>query len=161
MSRKLWALLAPFHRDCSSYMAGVILRQTLLVAGGYSLVWVLRACTSHANVPPWVFIAGLVLYDLGLLRLDLGLNMHFARKVSYPLFGHLRSLALNKILQMPLEWHQRQDSGVLIGKVNNGVGKVVQTAEGLSRELCPALIHTGLSLVPLLYFSRLTTPFLL
>ena len=24
MSRKLWALLAPFHRACSTYMVGVI-----------------------------------------------------------------------------------------------------------------------------------------
>ena len=31
---------------------------------------------------------------------------------------------------MPMEWHQRQSSGELVGKVNNGVGKVVQTAEG-------------------------------
>src|SRR5438132_13185602 len=108
MSRKLWALLAPFHRACSTYIAGVVLRQMLLVLGGYSLVWVLRACTAHASVPLWVFIAGLVLYDFGLLRLDLGLNMHFVERVSYPLFGHLRLRALSKIFQMPLEWHHRQ-----------------------------------------------------
>jgi len=150
MGKRLWALLAPFHKDFSKYIAGVVLKQALLVVGGYSLVWILRASTAHSTVPPWVFIAGLILYDAGLLRLDLGLNTHFAGRVSYPLFGHLRTLALNKVLKMPLEWHHRQDSGVLVGKVNNGVGKVVQTAESLSRELCPALIHTALSLVPLL-----------
>jgi ABC-type multidrug transport system fused ATPase/permease subunit len=42
--------------------------------------------------------------------------------------------------------------------VNNGVGRVVQTAEGISRELAPALIRTGLSLAPLLLFSPWTTP---
>jgi ABC-type multidrug transport system fused ATPase/permease subunit len=161
MSRKLWALLAPFHKEFSKYITGVVVRQALLVAGGYSLVWLLRAATAHSEIPPWVFIAGLVLYDIGLLRLDLGLNTQFAKRVSYPMFGHLRSLALRKVFEMPLEWHHRQDSGVLVGKVNNGVGKVVQTAESLSRDLAPALIHTGLSLIPLLYFSRLTTPFLL
>src|SRR5437762_6408387 len=161
MSRKLWALLAPFHKEFSKYITGVVVRQALLVAGGYSLVWVLRAAIAHSDVPPWVFIAGLVLYDIGLLRLDLGLNTHFAKRVSYPMFGHLRSLALRKVFEMPLEWHHKQDSGVLVGKVNNGVGKVVQTAESLSRDLAPALIHTGLSLIPLLYFSQLTTPFLL
>ncbi len=50
---------------------------------------------------------------------------------------------------------------MLAGHVNNGVGKVVQTAEGLSRELAPAMIRTGLSLLPLLWFSPLTTPFVL
>ncbi len=53
-----------------------------------------------------------------------------------------------------MEWHQRQSSGELVGKVNNGVGKVVQTAEGLSRELVPALIQTGFSLIPLLLVQR-------
>src|SRR4051812_15113890 len=160
MSRKLWVLLAPFHEACSTYIAGVFLRQILLVAGGYSLVWVLRATTTHSTIPPWFFIAGLALFDLGMLRLDLGLNTHFAERVSYPLFGHLRGKALRKVFQMPLDWHHRKDSGVLVGEVNNGVGKVVQMAESVSRELCPALMHTGLSLVPLLYCSWLTTPFL-
>ena len=71
MSKKLWALLAPFHGEFSKYITGVVVRQGLLVAGGYSLVWVLRAATAHIDVSPWVFIAGLVLYDIGLLRLDL------------------------------------------------------------------------------------------
>ena len=60
-----------------------------------------------------------------------------------------------------MEWHQRQSSGELVGEVNNGVGKVVQTAEGLSRELLPALIQTGFSLVPLLIFTPRTMPLLL
>src|SRR5438270_8816883 len=160
MARSLWALLAPYHRYLSRHIAGVFLRQILLVAGGYSLVWVLRACTAHSTISPWVFIGGLMLYDAVQLRLDLGLNKRFAERVSYPLFGRLRSLALRKVFEMPLEWHQRKDSGVLAGEVNNGVGKVVQMTENLSAQLCPALIHTLLSLVPLLYFSRLTTPFL-
>ena len=161
MSKKLWVLLGPFHREISKYITGVVARQALLVAGGYSLVWVLRASTAQREVSPWIFIAGLVLYDAGLLRLDIGLNTRFARRVSYPMFGHLRTLALRKVFEMPLEWHHRQDSGALVGKVNNGVGKVVETAESLSRDLAPALIHTGLSLIPLLYFSNRTTPLLL
>jgi ABC-type multidrug transport system fused ATPase/permease subunit len=62
---------------------------------------------------------------------------------------------------MPIEWHQRQSSGELVGKVNNGVGKVVQTAEGLSRELVPALIQTAFSLIPLAIICPATTPALM
>ena len=60
-----------------------------------------------------------------------------------------------------MEWHQRQSSGELVGQVNNGVGKVVRTTEGVSRELIPALIQTGFSLVPLFLFTPRTTPLLL
>jgi ABC-type multidrug transport system fused ATPase/permease subunit len=158
MLPQFWHLLSPFRREYTRYIAGIVVRQGLLVAGGYSLVWVLRACTHYAQVPTWAFIAALFVFDTGLLRLDLLLNAVYAKRVSYPLFGLLRCRALSKMFEMPLEWHIQRDSGVLAGHVNNGVGKVVQTAEALSRELAPALIRTGLSLIPLLWLSPLTTP---
>ncbi|HLJ49623.1 MAG TPA: hypothetical protein VKU01_26600 [Bryobacteraceae bacterium] len=55
---------------------------------------------------------------------------------------------MRKALDMPQEWHQRQQSGALVGKVNDGVGKVVQTSEALGRELFPASIRTVLSMIP-------------
>lgn len=158
--RKCWMLLQPFHAAYRRYLLGTILRQALLVLGGYSLVWVLRACTGHSEIPTWAFVAVLILFDSSLLRLDLGLNWLFASRVSFPMFGHLRSMALGKVLHMPQEWHQRQQSGALIGKVNDGVGKVVQTSEALGRELFPALVRTVLSMIPLIYFSPLSIPFI-
>ena len=106
-------------------------------------------------------MAAFVLFDAGYLGFDLGLNYFFSSRISYPLFARLRTGALEKVLRMPMQWHQGQSSGELVGEVNNGVGKVVQTAEGLSRELLPALIQTGFSLIPLLWFSSRTTPALL
>jgi len=131
------------------------------VLGGYSLGWVLRLCLSHTEVPEWLFVAGFLLFDAAYLRFDLGLNYAYSARVSYPLFDKLRVNALEKLLGMPMEWHQRQSTGELVGEVNNGVGKVVQTAEGVSRELVPALIQTGFSLVPLFLFTPRTTPLLL
>lgn len=161
MTRQYFAFLRPYRRDYYRYLAGVVLRQALVLAGGYSLVWALRVGIGHVSVPEWVFVAGFVLFDAAYLRLDLGLNYLFSARVSYPLFGRLRTEALEKVLGMPMEWHQRQSSGELVGKVNNGVGKVVQTSEGVSRELLPALIQTGFSLAPLLWVSPATTPPLL
>jgi ABC-type multidrug transport system fused ATPase/permease subunit len=62
---------------------------------------------------------------------------------------------------MPMEWHHANNPVEFVSKLNNGAGKVVQTAETLGRELLPALIRTALSLVPLLWFSALTTPFVI
>ncbi len=161
MFRKYFAFLQPYRRDYCQYLAGVVLRQALVLAGGYSLVWALRVGIRHVTVPEWVFVAAFILFDAAYLRLDLGLNYLFSARVSYPLFGKLRTEALEKVLDMPMAWHQRQSSGELVGKVNNGVGKVVQTTEGVSRELLPALIQTGFSLIPLLWVSPVTTPPLL
>ena len=61
---------------------------------------------------------------------------------------------------MPMEWHHANNPVEFVSKLNTGAGKVMQTAETLGRELLPALIRTALSLVPLLWFSALTTPFI-
>ncbi len=158
MTRQYFAFLRPYRRDYYRYLSGVVLKQALVLAGGYSLVWALRMGIRHVSVPEWAFMAGFILFDATYLRLDLGLNYLFSARVSYPLFGKLRTEALEKVLDMPMAWHQRQSSGELVGRVNNGVGKVVQTTEGVSRELLPALVQTGLSLIPLLWVSPVTTP---
>lgn len=154
-------LLRPFRRDYARYLGGTIFRQALLVLGGYSMVWAIRLSTGNAAIPLWGVIAALIVLDFLYLAVDIHLSDLFARRLSFPLFGHLRSAALEKVFQMPLEWHHEQSSGALVGKVNNGVGRVVQTGEALSRELCPALIRTGFSLVPLLLLSLNTTPILI
>lgn len=161
MYKHLWRRLQPFHKDYTKYLIGVAIRQALLVAGGYALVASLRWCLLHAGMPEWAFVAVFIAYDAGLLQYDNSLNRHFVSKLGYPLYGHLRTSALAKVFDMPLAWHQSQDSGVLVGKVNTGVGRVVQTAESIGRELAPAFIRTMLSLLPLLYFSPMTAPALL
>ena len=155
---RIWQVLKPFHGDFRRYILGVVFRQALIVAGGYSLVWALGMALKHTGVPEWAFVAAFILFDAGFLSFDLGLNYLFSSRVSFPLFAHLRVSALGKVMQMPMAWHERKTSGALVGEVNNGVGKVVQTAEGLSRELAPALIQTAFSLVPLLLLSPWTSP---
>jgi ATP-binding cassette, subfamily B, bacterial len=158
MLTSILRLLKPFERDYYRYMAGVLLRQAMLVASGYSMVLAIRMCTRRAGVSEWIFVAAFLAYDAGLLSLDMGLNYFFSVRLGYPLFGKLRTAALAKVFEMPLEWHHQRDSGKLAGEVNAGVGKVVQTAEGISRELIPSVLRTGLSIVPLLVVSPLAAP---
>lgn len=154
-------ILQPFRRDYAKYFSGTVVRQGMLVLGGYSMVWAIRLCLQHRTIPEWWLIVALVLFDGAYLGLDIALNWLFARRISFPMFARLRTTALQKVFQMPLQWHQQQTSGQLVAKVNNGVGRVVQTAEALSRELCPSLIRTAMTLVPLLYFGLATAPVLL
>jgi len=125
------------------------------------MVWAIRLCLQNRSIPEWWLIVGLLAFDSIYLGLDISLNRLFARRLSFPLFARLRTTALEKTFQMPLEWHQRQSAGALVAKVNDGVGRVVQNGEAISRELCPSIIRTGFSLVPLILFSVLTAPVLL
>lgn len=138
----LRSLLAPFRRDYAKYLAGTALRQGLLVVGGYSMVWALRVYTPESTLSIGWLVAALLLFDGAYIALDVALNNLFSRRISFPLFGHLRSTSLRKVFAMPLAWHQRETAGALVAKVNNGVGRVVQTGESVSRELCPSLMRT-------------------
>jgi ABC-type multidrug transport system fused ATPase/permease subunit len=155
------ALVRPLQRDYQKYLAGIVVRQILLVLGGFSLVWLLRIIQPGSAPPLGTLIGALLLFDLGLAALDRLLGMFFASRISLPLFRNLRVATLEKVLAMPMEWHHAQNPVELVSKLNNGAGKVVQTAETMGRELLPALIRTGLSLIPLLWFSALTTPFVI
>jgi len=153
-------LLSPFRRDYLKFLSGTVLRQALVVLGGYSMVWALRIYTGRNSLSVMWLVIALVAFDGIYVGLDVGLNALFARRISFPLFGSLRSASLRKVFSMPLEWHQRETAGALVAKVNNGVGRVVQTGEAVSRELCPSLIRTFFSLVPLVIFSIATAPIL-
>ena len=154
-------LVAPFRAPFLKYLGGTVLRQGLLVLGGYSIVLALRLSTGRQPISLWWMVAALVAFDAVYITLDTALNLMFARRISFPLFAHLRTTALGKILAMPLEFHQNETPGALVAKVNNGVGRVVQSGEAISRDLVPALIRTGFSLIPLLIFGLATAPILL
>ncbi len=154
-------LFQPVSADYRKYLVGTLVRQVLVVAGGYALVKLLQIVRPGGNSPFWIFIIALLAFDGLMLVLDLTLNLFFAERVSLPLFRSLRSGSLRKVLSMPIEWHNRQNRNELVSKLNTGVGKFVQTGEVLGRELIPALIRTVLSLAPLLIFSPITAPVVL
>src|SRR3954471_3863500 len=104
MFRRFGQLLHPFRREYACFVAGIALRQALVVVGGYSLVWALRFCLQKTTVPEWSFVAAVVVFDAGQLRFDLASNYFFSARISYPLFGKLRTAALEKVLRMPMEW---------------------------------------------------------
>jgi ABC-type multidrug transport system fused ATPase/permease subunit len=155
------ALLRPVQSDYQKYLAGTAVRQLLLVLGGFSLVWLLRMAQPGSTHPLWALIGALLAFDIGVAAIDRFLGVFFATNVSLPLFRNVRIASLEKVLAMPMEWHHANNPVEFVSKLNNGAGKVVQTAETLGRELLPALIRTSLSLVPLLWFSALTTPFVI
>ena len=155
------ALVRPLKNDYQKYLAGIVLRQFLLVLGGFSLVWLLRMVQPGSGYPLMLLLIILLMFDAGLAAYDRGLGLFFASRVSLPLFRNLRVATLQKVLSMPMEWHHARNPVELVSKLNIGAGKVVQTAETIGRELVPAVVRTALSLVPLIWFSAQTVPLVL
>lgn len=147
MFMELRRLLSPFRWGFTAYILLTLLRQGLVVGGGYGLVLLIR--TYEHNPAKSILIALVVLlgYKLILDSLDQCMSWGFARHVSYPMFRRLSVSVFAKLLSLDQGWHQAGSSGARRGEITNGLSKFAQTSESLAREVCPLLATALLSLV--------------
>ena len=146
MFMELRRLLSPFRWGFTAYILLTLLRQGLVVGGGYGLVLLIR--TYEHNPAKSILIALLVLlgYKLVLDSLDQLMGWGFARHVTYPMFRRLSVNVFAKLLSLDQAWHQSGSSGARRGEITNGLSKFAQTSESLAREVCPLLATALLSL---------------
>jgi ATP-binding cassette, subfamily B, bacterial len=151
---KLWKLLSPFHRAFGWFVILLLVYEGLQVAESYLISMVVQMHGSGVRLTVWmILLGGLFVYDEVFMRLDNALDWHVVTKHSYPLYRFLKTSAIAKFLGMDIPWHLQHNSGKLIGKVSNGVWKVIEVADAMSWEFVPTLIQTLLSLIPILIFS--------
>ena len=143
---ELRRLLAPFRWGFAAYILFTLVRQGLVVGGGYGLVLLIRSY--EHNPAESIMLALLVLlgYKLVLDSLDQVMGWGFAKHVSYPMFSQLSVNVFSKLLSLDQQWHQSGSSGARRGEITNGLSKFAQTSESLAREVCPLLATALLSL---------------
>lgn len=146
MLKELRRLLSPFRRGFAGYILLTLVRQALVVGGGYGLVLLIRNFEHNPARSVLIAFAVLVSYKLLIATLDQGMGWGFARHVSYPMFRKLSVDVFSKLLSLDQGWHQSGSSGARRGEITNGLSKFAQTSESLAREVCPLLATAFLSL---------------
>lgn len=159
MYQRLWRLLQPFHRIFLGYVVIVIAYESLQILEGYALSGVIRLYEHGVPFVMWaVVLAGLIIFDELFMHLGNRIDWYVISKQDYPIFRYLKTKATAKFLQMEMGWHQRNNSGTLSGKVNQGVSKVNEMVDALSWEFVPTVLQATLSIIPLLFLSPLVVP---
>ncbi len=154
MFRKLWYLLEPFRKTFGWFVLLLVVYEGLQVGEGYVISLVVTLFGQHAKMAIWIgLFAGLLIYDELFMRMDNVIDWYVVAKIVYPVYKHLKISAITKFLKMDMTWHQKHNSGTLVGKVSNGVYKVNDIVINGSWEFIPTLIQTLLSLIPLIIFS--------
>ncbi len=154
MIKKLWQLLKPFHRVFGGYLGLIVVYEALQIVEGYVISGAIRLFGERTEMLVWAgLLGGLLLYDELFMRLDNAVDWHIIVRHEYPIYRFLKTKAIRKFLEMEMAWHQKHNSGALVGKVNRGVSKVVEILEALSWEFVPTLIQAILTIIPLLIFS--------
>jgi len=146
MLTELRKLLSPFRRGFAGYILLTLIRQALVVGGGYGLVLLIRNFEHNPARSVLIAFAVLVSYKILIAALDQGMGWGFARHVSYPMFRKLSVDVFSKLLSLDQSWHQSGSSGARRGEITNGLSKFAQTSDSLAREVCPLLATALLSL---------------
>lgn len=154
MAKKIWRLLAVFHKTFIWFVVLLVVYEGLQILDSYVISLVIRLFGNEAKHIVWIgLITVLLIYDEVFARLDNTIDWHIIVRQLYPIYKHLKLSALSKFFELDIKWHNEHNSGSLVGKVNNGVDKIQRIVENLSWEFIPTLIQTFLSLIPLLIFS--------
>lgn len=146
MFSELKRLLFPFRRGFALYILFTLLRQGLVLGGGYGLVLLIRTYQHDPAKSVLIALGVLLAYKLFLNLLDQAMGWKFARHVSYPMYSHLSVGIFSKLLSLDQGWHQSGSSGSRRGEITNGLSKFAQTTETIARDLCPLIATALLSL---------------
>lgn len=146
MFSELKRLLFPFRRGFALYIVFTLVRQALVVGGGYGLVLLIRTYEHNPAQSALIALAVLLGYKVLLDGMDQVMGWKFAKSVSYPMFRELSVSVFSKLLSLDQGWHQSGSSGSRRGEITNGLSKFAQTSESLAREVCPLLATALMSL---------------
>lgn len=150
-------ILGSFHKTFLIFILILVLYEGLQIVEGYSISLVIKLFEARADFYIWAgLLVFILIFDEAFMRLDNRLNFHIITKHSYPIYKFLKLASLKKFLELDVSWHQRNNSGALVGKVSNGVEKVLEISDQLSWEFVPTFVQITLSLIPLLIFSPVT-----
>jgi hypothetical protein len=106
MLSELNRLLSPFKRGFALYILCTLLRQGLVVGGGYDLVLLIRSYEHNSAQSALMALGVLLAYKLVLDSLDQAMGWKFAKNQG---------------------WHQSGSSGARRGEITNGLSKFAQT----------------------------------
>lgn len=153
---RYWRILEPFRGTFGKFLLLLVIMEGLQVFESYQMSLIIRLFGEKADYIVWIALfLGLIIYDEIFVRIDNEVDWHIITKHSYAVYRYLKLGAIKKFLELDITWHQKYNSGALVGKVAHGVEKVQEIVDLLSWEFVPTIIQTVLSLIPLLFISPL------
>lgn len=154
MFGKLWRLLAPFHRVFFTLVFLSVIYEGGQIFGSYVVSTLVRLFELNVQLAIWGFAVLIMLaYNESFMRLDNRFDWHVIAKQSHPIYKFLKLAAIDKFLRMPLTWHQRRNSGTLVGQVSDGVWKTLSIVDLMSWEFMPTMVQTAESLIFLVWLT--------
>lgn len=154
LARKLWTLLSPFHHTFFVFLGLLVLFEGIQLVEGSIPSLAITMFSNQSRPQDWIgFVIIIFCTDLVVIWFDNRLDWLIIAQSSYPIYNHLKTVSMKKFLELDLGWHQKHNSGALIGKMNRGIDKVSALLDMVYWEFVPTLIQTVLTIIPLVLLS--------
>lgn len=133
--------LKPFWLQFAIYAMVLTFYEIIQLGGTYALSFGLKTLAPETPLLHWAaFVIGLTFYKGLQIETDTLVDWTI-HKLIYSIDKYLNVQAMDKFLEMRLSWHQKNNSGVLVGKVQSGVDKTTNILVQYCWEMIPTLIQ--------------------
>ena len=151
--RSLWSFLIPFQKLIISILALILLISALDLFKPYILKLLIDALYDFANID-FNFLFWLILIYLGtdqIRSLFQYFNDRFILKLLVKLEYHLGIKAQAKLLELSLSYHEQENTGAKIVKIERGVDRISTLVNNIAWEVGPTLVQFVFTLAALFW----------
>lgn len=154
--QKIWHLMKPFHRDFYSIVAITVIFQIVRMAGPYIFGKILDLLISTKGLLTFqtaVFvIGGLIGVRVLSLIIDYGIDIVLVGLL-WKSEQYVSRQTFNKLLQLSLDYHERENTGNKINIVNKGRDKLIDLLATYGWNFQPVVIQLVVSAVLMVFVN--------
>lgn len=154
--QKIWLLMKPFHRDFYNIVLITILFQIVRMAGPYIFGKILDLLISTKGLlnlqAAFFIVGGLIGVRLLSLVIDYAIDIVLVRLL-WKSEQFVSRQTFNKLLQLSLDYHERENTGNKINIVNKGRDKLIDLLATYGWNFQPVVIQLVVSAVLMIFVN--------
>lgn len=153
---KVWLLLKPFHKDLYAVMIITAIFEVVRMGGPYIFGKILDLLITTKGMLSFeaaiYVVAGLAGVRLISLFIDYSTDIIIARLL-WQAEQYISTLSFNKLLELSMDYHEKENTGTKIGLVNKGTDKLIDLLSAFVWEFLRVTLQLIVSLVMIVLVS--------
>ncbi len=154
-AHQFWELIAPFHPQAKRLVWWILAVQVCALFEPFIIKFVIDDLVIHGAAGrerlPWLTVSALVTFAL--ISVVVIAKNSRVRRLYQQIARDLPLLCGNKLLRLPLVYHQTEHSETLVGKIIKGTGRLTDIVAVMSFEIVPLAIQTVVTSVIVTVFE--------
>jgi ABC-type multidrug transport system fused ATPase/permease subunit len=154
--RKIWILMAPFHKDLYILITVTTFMELFLLSGIFIYGKILDLLTSTKGAislqTAFLVIGGLATARLLTMLLDYLADILIV-KLLWKSEHYIQTQAYEKLLELSIDYHEKINTGTKINIVNKGTDKLIELIGSFTWEFQPIVVKIVLSAILIMFTS--------